>query len=140
MNVALADQIGAAASELDQRMREAAATGRWTLRDMPGPIVARLLLGWLDHPVTQTCPHLATPAPVIGYAWAPGWVGCGPCGSTLAESIRGTAEDTTCDGCKRYARHIHTGASALGPLCIAYGLCTRCYTADQHPTDERTRR
>ena len=48
--------------------------------------------------------------------------------------------EATCDRCGRLANYLHTGAVAIGPILLNYGLCTPCLTAARHTPATATRK
>jgi hypothetical protein len=55
---------------------------------------------------------------------------CGPCSTAAALALAGTPADDTCDGCGLASPTLTTGATLVGPIAVAFGLCRRCVRAD----------
>ncbi|ORT47468.1 hypothetical protein, partial [Frankia sp. KB5] len=127
---ALADQAAAASTEARRTLRRLAATGHARLTVTPSPwlaeqtttLTARLLTG----PV-RSCPHIGvSPRMVHAAVWTPGLLACPACVHLLTPT---PDEDHRCDRCRRPARPLHLGTAAIGPILLAYGLCTPCQHA-----------
>jgi hypothetical protein len=128
---ALADQLDTATREAHALIRRAAARdGSTYLRqEMPPRWLAKhadTLCLALTYGTAQLCPHIG-PAPRVLHAavWAPGQLVCSGCIRLLAPT---TAEDSTCDRCRRHVRRLHAAAFALGPILLAYGVCPPCHS------------
>lgn len=139
---AVADQVAAASRDavgvLDHMAdhhgmrRGATVADRW---------LRRLVDDAMRHP----CPHLRHPqvAFVIAHQRR---LACARCQHDAALAVRGTAEDGTCDRCRRRQpgdRLINAMTSA-GPLLVPLGLCARClprvHREPTHRTIGRNRR
>jgi hypothetical protein len=76
------------------------------------------------------CPHLGdSPTLIHAAVWAPGRLVCSACTSTLDPS---PTEDDTCDRCRAPGQELYGCTVAVGPLILAYGLCTPCLNATHH--------
>jgi hypothetical protein len=128
---ALADQIGAAASDARRVLTNMARTCRADLRTAPATgwlaEQAANLVTTLTDGTLRACVHVG-PSPIVAHAavWAPGRLVCSACVAALRPT---PLEDGTCDRCRRHVRRLHAGAVALGPIILAYGLCRACLPA-----------
>lgn len=149
---ALLDQAGAASGHAHAIMAAAAAhTGSPIRHVPPGPVLAALI-GRLQARALAgqltLCPHLSytAPGPAIWCAWAPGRLRCTACTHTAHKRIKGTAEDRTCDHCRRLGRVIHPNMAQLPavvvdlpplvpgcvpPVTVLFGLCPACQQAER---------
>lgn len=102
-----------------------------------------------------TCGHLAIDPTMPGYwvPFSPSILRCGFCHDECQASIRGTEEDRRCDLCGVVERAgwVHGAVvqstavvvwtaqvkTAIGPRTICYGLCHKCYLADDKAEDKR---
>lgn len=81
----------------------------------------------------RVCRHLG-PSPRRAHAalWSPGRVVCPLCVPTLRPAT--AMEDSTCDQCRRLVTRIHSCATTVGPIVLAFGLCTRCLPTNTDAT------
>lgn len=57
---------------------------------------------------------------------------CAACAAVAALETVGTAEDSTCDACRRVPPGgVRGGLVQLGPVLVTFGLCRDCHDADQ---------
>ncbi len=126
-NTALLDQLRAASADNATRMLNLAREQGYAVEDRLGPVVTAIADRFAAAIDGRGCPHLGpSPHPCIGLASRPGYAMCGPCAVIATLPMRGTAEDHTCDGCRRYSRKLTTGSVAVGCISVAFGLCARC--------------
>lgn len=127
---ALADQLKAASADANARIRRAGHLPH--LRYIDDPATP----GWLADLFTRhalafrsgrgrVCAHIG-PAPrvICAFAWTPGLLVCTDCRHLATPD---TAEDTTCDRCRKPCEPIWPGIAQLGPILFAYGLCGTCH-------------
>ena len=150
-DIAHADQVGAAHRHARGMLsRVATETGSRTSEAPPGPVTARIIRRLRFRLLTErltVCPHLVDvgPQPAAWSAYAPGRLRCPACATASAKRIKGTAEDGTCDACRKRGRAIVAVAGLLPPsqmprycdiahvIVINFGLCPGCVKADQIP-------
>lgn len=78
------------------------------------------------------CRHLrkaAAPQPIWLLAWAP-TLRCTACMLVDQLHVKGTQEDGTCDGCRRYVGTVWPTAATSGNLTVYAGLCDDCHRTD----------
>ena len=129
---ALADQLKAASTEAEVRIRRAADHDpnlRFThVTDTPAWL-AELFerhAQALQSGHGRACRHLdAGPQVIHVFAWRPGWLLCPAC-QWLATPHG--IEKFTCDRCGECSQHLWPGVAALGPILFGYALCHHCHT------------
>jgi hypothetical protein len=136
VSTALADQISAAMREARSIVDHAAeATAFERVDALPGPFVQSVLrdLHRADkRGRLRRCRHLSGrgPSPVWVVACKPGRIWCVRCVFVVLHEIRGSAEDTRCDICRREAPKLWSAIGAAGAVLLSYGACADCYTTE----------
>lgn len=99
----------------------------------------RKLLDAYKVGAARTCPHLGhSPQVMHAAVWAPRTLVCSYCVGLIRPPT--PIAEATCDRCGRLANYLHTGAVAIGPILLNYGLCTPCLTAARHTPATATRK
>jgi hypothetical protein len=153
--VAMLDQADAAGAH-GARLLEAVAgaTDGCVLRSPVPQAVRDIAAGLFERAAAGglgLCPHLLPGAPVPAFwlPYAPGQIRCVSCNAEAGRGLAGTAEDRTCDRCRRVSDQIFSGAAQLppvvaslpglvaaaGPVTIMYGLCPDCHAEAYPETD-----
>ena len=109
------------------------------VQEIAAGLLERVARGGLD-----LCPHLspAAPVPAFWLPYAPEQIRCVNCNAETGRIVTGTAEDRTCDRCRRDSDQIFNGVAQLppvvsalpglpggiGPIAVMYGLCADCHS------------
>lgn len=129
---AQADQFHAAAADARRALTTIATAGGTKVTAGTDPT------GWLTRQALEfftaltggtdrVCGHVgASPHVVHAAVWAPGLVVCPGCIHLLTPT---PTEDSICDRCRRTVPTLYPAMAAVGPVLLAYGLCSPCQSA-----------
>lgn len=134
---AVTDQIDAAARDARGMLADfMALLGKRHTVDCtnPGPF-AVTLLNDLDERTKRhrqrSCSHLRRSPDVAWlFGWTPERLHCQRCAFSLMARLSGTAEDSTCDVCRRAADPCNPVMGAAGPIIVLFGACDDCYARE----------
>jgi len=124
LEAALGDQLGLLRSVMQTDVKPTKAMPAWA---------EQALRAWLDSG-HQLCPHLRRargPQPIWLTAWDPAWR-CTECMGIASAEVKGTAEDGTCDQCRKHdGATVWPVAMTAGNLTVIGGLCDACHGLEQ---------
>ena len=127
----LRDQIGAATTDAERRLRRLAATRNYTpglvqpsprLRERVDEMLVAALAGDI-----VCCEHAQAPQPLAVTLWeTPHALRCLPCAATADVSVD-EVEDNTCDLCRRHDPDgVYAQVVQVGVLLVSFGSCEAC--------------
>jgi hypothetical protein len=132
--IALMDQAGAAADQVERGMKALAAQRPADAAPQPGGVPDWVMVSGLETlsryalGLGSTCMHNPDPLkprPVYACAWRPGVVACADCAPRLFRLV-GEA-DKRCDQCGAISDRVNTALAPFGLLTFLFGLCAGCF-------------
>lgn len=128
---ALLDQIDAASADAERRLMQAGDTlGKTPVYGVGGPWLLNRQQRFAIRQAfghVQACRHVGhSPQVVYVLAWDIDRVYCAYCCFGAIRAMHGQDEDTRCDVCRKRGRKLHSGAIAVGPVVVNYGVCQPC--------------
>ncbi|MBW3646815.1 MAG: hypothetical protein KY440_03430 [Actinobacteria bacterium] len=136
--IAVTDQLDAATRDAKEMLADFLALlgDRHTVDHAdPGPFAVELLRN-LDERTKRHrqrfCTHLRRSPDVAWlFGWAPERLHCQRCAFKVLRQAYGTAEDYTCDVCRRESDNgVSPVMGAAGPMVVLFGACDDCYARE----------